>query len=72
MLQRDFVLPDSDLDHAAEQLWVVGDYPSDVDDQLLLENSLPLPTLGRTLAVDDSLNHPRRQRVGDHLLFLPE
>lgn len=36
------VLPDSDLEHAAEQLRVVGYNPADMNDQLLLENSFPL------------------------------
>lgn len=66
------VLPDSDLEHAAEQLWVVGDNPSDMNDQLLLKNSLPLPTVRGALAVDDALDHPWRQWVGDHLFLLPE
>lgn len=57
------VLPDSDLEHSAEQLGVVGDDPADVDDQLLLENSLALPTVSRALAVDDALDHAWRQRV---------
>ncbi len=52
------VLPDSDLEHAAEQLGAVGDYPSYMDDQLLLKNSLPLPSMGRALAVDDALDDP--------------
>lgn len=57
------VLPDSDLEHSAEQLGVVGDDPADVDDQLLLENSLAFPAVGRALAVDDALDHAWRQRV---------
>ena len=65
-------LPDSDLEHAAEQLGVVGDDPSDVDDQLLLQDGLPLPAARGTLAVDDALDHPRRQRVGDHCFLLSE
>ena len=64
--------PDSDLEHAAEQLRVVGDDPADVDDQLLLQNRFPLGSARRALAVDDALDHPRRQRVGDHLLLLPK
>lgn len=70
--EPDSVLPDSDLEHAAEQLWVVGDNPSDMDDQLLLKNSLPLPTVRGALAVDDALDHPRRQWIGDHLLPMAE
>lgn len=66
------VLPDSDLEHAAEQLRVVGDNPSDMDDQLLLKGGLPLPAMRGALAVDDALDHPWRQRVGDHHLLLPE
>lgn len=66
------VLPDSDLEHSAEQLGAVGDDPADVDDQLLLENSLALATVSRALAVDDALDHAWRQRVGDHLLLLAE
>lgn len=66
------VLPDSDLQHSAEQLRVVGDDPADVDDQLLLENSLTFPTVSRALAVDDALNHAWRQWVWDHLLLLAE
>lgn len=65
-------LPDSDLQHAAEQLRAVRDDPSDVDDQLLLQDGLPLPTVRGALAVDDALDHPRRQRVGDDHLLLPE
>lgn len=71
-IQPGIVLPDSDFEHAAEQLGVVGDYPADVDDQLLLEDSFPLPALGRALAVDDALDHSWRQRVGDHLLLMPK
>lgn len=70
--EPDCDLPDSDLEHSAEQLWVVGDNPSDVDDQLLLKNGLPLPTMKGAFAVDDALDHPWRQRIGDHLLFMPE
>lgn len=66
----DSVLPHSDLEHSAEQLWVVGDDPSDMDDQLLLQNSLALPTGRAALAVDDALDHPRWQWVGDHLFFM--
>lgn len=66
------VLPDSDLEHATEQLWVVGDNPSDVNDQLLLEDGLALPALRGTLAVDDALDYPWGQRIGDHLLLLSE
>lgn len=66
------LLPDSDLEHAAEQLRVVGDDPADVDDQLLLEDGLSLCAVAAALAVDDSLDHARRQRVGDHLLLLAE
>lgn len=66
------VLPDSDLEHATEQLWVVGDDPSDMYDQLLLKDGLLLPTLSQALAVDDALDHPWRQWIGDHLLLLPE
>lgn len=65
-----FVLPDSDLQHATEQLRVVGDNPADMDDQLLLKNSLPLATVRGALSVDDALDHPWRQRVGDHLLLM--
>ncbi|TNN68367.1 hypothetical protein EYF80_021420 [Liparis tanakae] len=68
----EFAVPDSDLEHAAEQLWVVGDNPSDMNDQLLLQHGLPLPTLRGAPAVDDALNHPWRQWVGDNLFFLPE
>lgn len=68
----EFVLPDSDLEHAAEQLRVVGDNPSDVNDQLLLQHGLPLSTSRGAPAVDDALDHPGRQRVGDHLFLLPE
>ena len=56
--EPDCVLPDSDLDHAAEQLWAVGDNPSNVDHQLLLKNSLPLLTIRGALAVDDTPDHP--------------
>lgn len=63
-------LPDSDLDHAAEQLRVVGDNASDVDDHLLLQNSLPLPTIRGAFAVDDALDHPWRQWVRDHLFLV--
>lgn len=62
-------LPNADFEHAAEELWVVGDDPADVDDQFLLQYGLPL--LG-ALAVDNALNDPRGQRVGDHLLLLPK
>lgn len=61
---------DSDLDHAAEQLRVVGDNASDVDDHLLLQNSLPLPTIRGAFAVDDALDHPWRQWVRDHLFLV--
>lgn len=43
-----------------------------MDDQLLLEHGLPLAALRGALAVDDALDHPRRQRIGDHLLLLAE
>lgn len=66
------VLPDSDLEHATEQLRVVGDDPADMYDQLLLKDGLLLPTLSQALAVDDALDHPWRQWIGDHLLLLPE
>lgn len=62
--------PHADLEHAAEQLGAVGDGPADVDDQLLLDDRLPL-VVGVAL-VDDVLDHPRGQRVGDHLLLVPE
>lgn len=57
------VLPDSDLEHSTEQLRVVGDDPSDMNDQLLLEDSLPFAAVSRALAVDDALDHAWRQRV---------
>lgn len=66
------VLPDSDLEHSAEQLRVVGDDPSDMNDQLLLEDSLPFAAVSRALAVDDALDHAWRQWVWDHLLLLTE
>lgn len=71
-LEADCDLPDSDFQHAAEQFRVVGDNPPDVDDQLLLKDGLPLPAVNGALAVDDALDHPRRQRVGDHHLFVPK
>lgn len=42
-----------------------------MDDQLLLEDGLPL-VVGVTLVVDNVLNHSWRQRVGDHLFFVPK
>lgn len=56
--ESEFLLPDSDLEHAAEELWVVGDNPSDMNDQLLLQNGFPLIAVRRALAVDDALDHP--------------
>lgn len=64
------VLPDSDLEHSAEQLWIVGDNPADMDDQLLLQNSLPLPTRRAAFVIDDALNLAWWQWVGDHLFFM--
>lgn len=52
-------LPNSDFQHATEQLGVVGDDPANMDDQLLLNDSLPL-IMGVTLIIDDVLNHSWR------------
>lgn len=70
--EPEIVLPDSDLEHATEQLRVVGDNPSNMDDQLLLKNGLSLPTVSRALAVDDALDHPWWEWIRDHLLLLTE
>lgn len=43
-----------------------------MNDKLLLKDRLLLRAMSQTLAVDDALDHPRRQRIGDHLLLLPE
>lgn len=51
--------PNSDFQHATEQLGVVGDDPANMDDQLLLNDSLPL-IMGVTLIIDDVLNHSWR------------
>lgn len=62
--------PHADLEHAAEQLGAVGDGPAHVDDQLLLDDRRPL-VVG-VARVDDVLDHPRGQRIGDHLLLVPK
>lgn len=62
-------LPDADLEHAAEQLGVVGDDPADVNDEFLLQHGLSL-AVRTALPVDDVLNDGRRQRVRDHLLLV--
>lgn len=67
--QRVGLLPDADLEHAAEQLGVVGDDPADVDDELLLQHGLSL-AVRTALPVNDVLNDSRRQRVRDHLLLV--
>lgn len=64
-------VPHTDLQHATEQLWVVGDDPANVDDELLLQHGLSL-TMGAAHAVYDVFNDPWRQGVRDHDLFMPK
>lgn len=63
--------PNADLEHAAEELGAVGDDPAHVDDQLLLNDRLPF-IMGVALGIDNVLNHSWRQRVRDHLFFVPK
>lgn len=67
--QAPSTLPDTDLEHAAEQFWAVGDDPADVDDELLLHHGLSL-AVRAALPVNDVLDDGRRQRVRDHLLLV--
>ncbi len=64
-------VPNTDLQHATEQLWVVGDDPANVDDELLLQHGLSL-AVGAALAVYDVFNDPWRQGVRDHDLLMPK
>lgn len=64
-------VPHTDLQHATEELWVVGDNPADVNNKLLLQHGFSL-AVRAALAVDDVLNDPWRQGVGYHDLLLSE
>lgn len=64
-------IPHTDLQHATEEFWVVGDNPADVDDKLLLQHGLSL-AMRAALPVDDVFNDPWRQGVRYHDLFMPE